>query len=136
MFNGFKIILEDKNVKAVLINIFGGIVRCDRVAQGVIEAMKKMAKVVDEQNSKDKNYIVMNNNFDHSIAFKAAIAIAGAVFLPKGSRRIAFGDTPISRICSATINLCLSLQTKIGFEILSKYSSLLNVFCKREFSLS
>ena len=38
----------------------------------VIEAMKKMAKVVDEQNSKDKNYIVMNNNFDHSIAFKAA----------------------------------------------------------------
>ena len=40
--NGFKIILEDKNVKAVLINIFGGIVRCDRVAQGVIEAMKKI----------------------------------------------------------------------------------------------
>jgi succinyl-CoA synthetase beta subunit len=36
--NGFKIILSDKNVKAILINIFGGIVRCDRVAQGVIEA--------------------------------------------------------------------------------------------------
>ena len=41
--NGFKIILADKNVKAILINIFGGIVRCDRVANGVVEA----AKVVD-----------------------------------------------------------------------------------------
>ncbi len=38
--NGFKIILADPNVKAILINIFGGIVRCDRVAQGVIEAVK------------------------------------------------------------------------------------------------
>lgn len=37
--NGFKILLADSNVKAVLINIFGGIVRCDRVAQGVIDAM-------------------------------------------------------------------------------------------------
>ncbi len=40
--NGFKILLSDKNVKAVLINIFGGIVRCDRVASGVIEAASKM----------------------------------------------------------------------------------------------
>lgn len=38
--NGFRIILEDPNVKAILINIFGGIVRCDRVANGVIEAIK------------------------------------------------------------------------------------------------
>ena len=38
--NGFKIILADPNVKAILINIFGGIVRCDRVAQGVIDAVK------------------------------------------------------------------------------------------------
>ena len=35
-----KIILSDKNVKGILINIFGGIVRCDRVANGVIEAVK------------------------------------------------------------------------------------------------
>ncbi|TFH02805.1 MAG: ADP-forming succinate--CoA ligase subunit beta [Calditrichales bacterium] len=41
--DGFKIILSDKNVKAILINIFGGIVRCDRVALGVIEAAKTMA---------------------------------------------------------------------------------------------
>lgn len=39
---GFRIILSDKNVKAVLINIFGGIVRCDRVAKGVIEAIKNI----------------------------------------------------------------------------------------------
>ena len=38
--NGFKIILTDPNVQAILINIFGGIVRCDRVAQGVIDAME------------------------------------------------------------------------------------------------
>ncbi len=37
--NGFKIILSDENVKAILINIFGGIVRCDRVANGVIQAV-------------------------------------------------------------------------------------------------
>ena len=40
--NGFKIILSDPNVKAILINIFGGIVRCDRVAQGVIDAAKEI----------------------------------------------------------------------------------------------
>ncbi len=41
--NGFKIILSDPNVKAILINIFGGIVRCDRVAQGVIDAATEMS---------------------------------------------------------------------------------------------
>ncbi len=40
--NGFKIILSDPNVKAILINIFGGIVRCDRVAQGVIDATNEI----------------------------------------------------------------------------------------------
>tara|TARA_B100000900_G_scaffold107548_1_gene89513 strand:- start:1377 stop:2546 length:1170 start_codon:yes stop_codon:yes gene_type:complete len=40
--NGFKIILSDENVKAILINIFGGIVRCDRVANGVVEAVKEL----------------------------------------------------------------------------------------------
>ncbi|NOZ07731.1 MAG: ADP-forming succinate--CoA ligase subunit beta [FCB group bacterium] len=40
--HGFNIILSDKNVKAILINIFGGIVRCDRVAQGVIDAMGQL----------------------------------------------------------------------------------------------
>jgi succinyl-CoA synthetase beta subunit len=39
---GFRIILKDPNVKAVLINIFGGIVRCDRVANGVVQAAKNV----------------------------------------------------------------------------------------------
>ncbi len=42
---GLKIILEDPNVKAILINIFGGIVRCDRVANGVVEAYKKIGEI-------------------------------------------------------------------------------------------
>jgi len=40
--NGFKIILNDKNVKVILINIFGGIVRCDRVANGAVQAVKDL----------------------------------------------------------------------------------------------
>ena len=44
--NGFKIILKDKNVKAVLINIFGGIVRCDRVANGVVQAVNELELTV------------------------------------------------------------------------------------------
>ena len=40
--NGFRIILSDKNVRAILINIFGGIVRCDRVANGVVQAVKEL----------------------------------------------------------------------------------------------
>ncbi len=39
---GFRIILKDPNVKAILVNIFGGIVRCDRVAKGVVEAAKNV----------------------------------------------------------------------------------------------
>ena len=41
--NGFRILLADAKVKAILINIFGGIVRCDRVAQGVIQAQENVA---------------------------------------------------------------------------------------------
>ncbi len=42
---GFRIIMKDPNVKAILVNIFGGIVRCDRVAAGVIEAYHKMGNI-------------------------------------------------------------------------------------------
>ncbi|MBO3698353.1 ADP-forming succinate--CoA ligase subunit beta [Roseivirga sp. E12] len=42
---GFRIIMKDPNVKAILINIFGGIVRCDRVANGVVEAYKKIGNI-------------------------------------------------------------------------------------------
>ncbi len=42
---GFRIILQEKNVKAILLNIFGGIVRCDRVAQGVVDAYKSIGNI-------------------------------------------------------------------------------------------
>jgi len=42
---GFRIIMKDPKVKAILINIFGGIVRCDRVAQGVIDAYKSIGNI-------------------------------------------------------------------------------------------
>ena len=42
----FRIILKDPNVKAILVNIFGGIVRCDRVAQGIIDAYKNMGDAI------------------------------------------------------------------------------------------
>ena len=43
--NAMRIILKDPNVKAILINIFGGIVRCDRVAQGVVDAYKSIGNI-------------------------------------------------------------------------------------------
>ena len=42
---GFRIILSDPKVKAILVNIFGGIVRADRVAQGVIDAYKNIGEI-------------------------------------------------------------------------------------------
>jgi succinyl-CoA synthetase beta subunit len=42
---GFRIILKDPAVKAILINIFGGIVRCDRVAQGVVDAYRSIGQI-------------------------------------------------------------------------------------------
>jgi succinyl-CoA synthetase beta subunit len=41
----FRIILKDPNVKAILVNIFGGIVRCDRVAQGIVDAYKNIGSI-------------------------------------------------------------------------------------------
>jgi succinyl-CoA synthetase beta subunit len=41
----FRIILSDPNVKAILVNIFGGIVRCDRVAQGIVDAYKNIGTI-------------------------------------------------------------------------------------------
>jgi len=41
----FRIILKDPSVKAILVNIFGGIVRCDRVAQGIVDAYQNMGNI-------------------------------------------------------------------------------------------
>lgn len=61
----FRIILKDPNVKAILINIFGGIVRCDRVAQGIVDAYKNIGKIpvpiivrLEGTNSKEAKKII------------------------------------------------------------------------------
>ena len=72
--NGFKIILSDKHVKAILINIFGGIVRCDRVANGVIEAAKNVQVNVpvvvrlEGTNAKEAREILANSGLDFAVA--------------------------------------------------------------------
>lgn len=72
--NGFKIILSDPNVKAILINIFGGIVRCDRVAQGVIDAAKEMdVKVpivirLEGTNAKEAAELLANSHLNFEVA--------------------------------------------------------------------
>tara|TARA_B100001996_G_scaffold105366_1_gene79264 strand:- start:342 stop:1514 length:1173 start_codon:yes stop_codon:yes gene_type:complete len=88
--NGFKIILSDPNVQSILINIFGGIVRCDRVAQGVINAMETISVNVpvvirlEGTNAKEAselleqsplNFIVANSLSD--AAEKAVAATSG-----------------------------------------------------------
>ena len=71
--NGFRIILSDKSVKAVLINIFGGIVRCDRVATGVVEAAKKVdVKIpvvvrLEGTNAKEAREILGNSGLNFSV---------------------------------------------------------------------
>ena len=68
--NGFRIILSDENVKAVLINIFGGIVRCDRVANGVVQAVTELGLKVpvvvrlEGTNAKEAQEILANSGVD------------------------------------------------------------------------
>ena len=72
--NGFKIILSDHNVKAILINIFGGIVRCDRVAQGVIDAASEMRINVpivvrlEGTNAREASALLQNSGLNFIVA--------------------------------------------------------------------
>ena len=72
--NGFKIILSDNNVRAILINIFGGIVRCDRVANGVVEAAKNVHVNVpvvvrlEGTNAKEAREILANSELNFAVA--------------------------------------------------------------------
>lgn len=78
--NGFKIILSDKNVKAILINIFGGIVRCDRVAQGVIDAVKEIDVNIPivirlEGTNAEAASVLLNNS---GLSFEVAMSLKEA----------------------------------------------------------
>jgi len=71
---GFEIILKNPNVKAIFVNIFGGIVRCDRIANGILEATKKVNVNVpvivrlDGTNAPEAAEILKNANIDNVIA--------------------------------------------------------------------
>jgi succinyl-CoA synthetase beta subunit len=72
--NGFKIILSDKNVKAIFVNIFGGIVRCDRIANGIIEAAKNVDITVPlivrlaGTNAEEARKILMDSGLELEVA--------------------------------------------------------------------
>ena len=80
--NGFKILISDENVRAVLINIFGGIMRCDVVAQGVVEAVQdigvKIPVVVrmEGTNVEEGRRILENSGLDFEVAKGMADAAA------------------------------------------------------------
>ena len=71
---GFEIILSDPNVKSIFVNIFGGIVRCDRIANGILQATKKVEVNVpvvvrlDGTNSEEATEILRNANIKNIIA--------------------------------------------------------------------
>jgi succinyl-CoA synthetase beta subunit len=74
--NGFKIILKDKNVKAIIINIFGGIVRCDRVANGVIQAVKELNLDVP---------VIVRLEGTNAVEAKKILAESGVAIIPAES---------------------------------------------------
>ena len=71
---GFEIILSDKNVKSIFVNIFGGIVRCDRIANGILQATQKVEVNVpvvvrlDGTNAKEAAEILRNANIKNIIS--------------------------------------------------------------------
>lgn len=81
---GFRIILKDPNVKAILINIFGGIVRCDRVAKGVVEAAKKVEinvpLIVRLQGTNAKE--------GQAILDKSGLAVETAILLKEAAEKV------------------------------------------------
>jgi succinyl-CoA synthetase beta subunit len=88
----FRILISDKDVKCVLINIFGGIVRCDRVATGVVEAIKNIGEInvpvvvrLEGTNAKEGIEILNSSGLDfhtvtgfHEAAQKAVEQLGGA----------------------------------------------------------
>jgi succinyl-CoA synthetase beta subunit len=79
----FKIILSDEKVKAILINIFGGIVRCDIVAEGIIEAVKEVGVSIPVIVRLKGN----NSNLAQEILDKSALNIISESSLSKAAQR-------------------------------------------------
>jgi succinyl-CoA synthetase beta subunit len=85
---GFRIILQDPHVKAILINIFGGIVRCDRVAQGVVDAYKLLGTIsvpvivrLQGTNAKEAKMLIDNSG----LKVYSAVSLQDAADLVKKS---------------------------------------------------
>jgi succinyl-CoA synthetase beta subunit len=85
---GFRIILKDPAVKAILINIFGGIVRCDRVANGVVEAYKSIGEIrvpvivrLQGTNAEEAKKIIDNSGLEvfSAISFREAAELVTKV---------------------------------------------------------
>ena len=91
--NGFKIILSDPNVKSILINIFGGIVRCDRVAQGVIHAMDTVNVTIpvvvrlEGTNAKEAAELLNNSSLEFLVATSLQDAAEKAVSAAIGGHK-------------------------------------------------
>ena len=91
--NGFKIILSDPNVKSILINIFGGIVRCDRVAQGVIHAMDTVNVTIpvvvrlEGTNAKEAAELLNNSSLEFLVATSLQDAAEKAVSAAVGGHQ-------------------------------------------------
>ena len=79
----FKIILSDEKVKAILINIFGGIVRCDIVAEGIIEAVKEVGVSIPVIVRLKGN----NSNLAQEILDKSSLNIISESSLSKAAQR-------------------------------------------------
>jgi succinyl-CoA synthetase beta subunit len=89
---GFRIILKDPAVKAILINIFGGIVRCDRVANGVVEAYKSIGEIkvpvivrLQGTNAEEAKEIIDNSGLSviSAISFAEAAERVGKALVPE-----------------------------------------------------
>ncbi|MFT5368797.1 MAG: succinyl-CoA synthetase beta subunit [Candidatus Latescibacterota bacterium] len=89
--NAFQILTSDKDVKAVLINIFGGIVRCDLVAEGVVAALKSMTIDVplvirlQGTNAEEGAKILENSGLEFTVARRLQEAAEGVVKAVKGA---------------------------------------------------
>lgn len=87
---GFKIILSDSGVKSILINIFGGIVRCDRVAQGVIDALSSLEVSIpvvvrlEGTNAREAAELLENSSLDFIVASSFKEGAEKAVKATKG----------------------------------------------------